>query len=91
MSKMFMSLQLDPELFLQMQAAAKAYMLDPAHPERGQCVGSRGKGDTDIVKLKLFGCVKSFLENEGWGERCFGEDAPGAPRRTVKWPKSSTK
>ncbi|KAF2255061.1 hypothetical protein BU26DRAFT_150323 [Trematosphaeria pertusa] len=78
MSKLFMSLQLTPENFLHLQAQAKTYMLDPAHPERQNCVGNRGKGDTDMVKLRLFNCVRDFL-NDGVGERFFGEyvEKPG--------------
>lgn len=73
MSKLFMSLQLSPENFLHLQAAAKSYMLDPAHPERRDCVGNRGKGDIDLVKLRLFNCVKEFLD-DGVGEHFFGEN-----------------
>ena len=78
MSKLFMSLQLSPENFLQLQAAAKSYMLDAAYPERQNCVGNRGKGDTDMVKLRLFNCVRDFL-NDGVGEQFFGEhvEKPG--------------
>lgn len=72
MSKLFMSLQLTPENFLHLQSQAKAYMLDPAHPERQSCVGNRGKGDTDMVKLKLFNCVREFLSS-GVGDDFFGE------------------
>lgn len=72
MSKVFMSLQLSPENFLRLQASAKAYMLDSAYPERQSCVGNRGKGDTDMVKLRLFNCVRDFLSN-GVGEQFFGE------------------
>lgn len=73
MSKLFMSLQLNPEDFLQLQAQAKAYMLDTTHPERQNCVGNRGKGDTDMVKLRLFNCVRDFL-NDKAGEQFFGEN-----------------
>jgi hypothetical protein len=78
MSKLFMSLQLSPENFLQLQASAKAYMLDSSHPERQNCVGNRGKGDTDMVKLRLFNCVRDFL-NDKVGEQFFGEhvEKPG--------------
>jgi hypothetical protein len=78
MSKLFISLQLTPENFLHLQAQAKLYMLDSAHPERQNCVGNRGKGDTDMVKLRLFNCVREFLNN-GLGEHFFGEhaEAPG--------------
>ncbi|KAH6720041.1 hypothetical protein BKA61DRAFT_594087 [Leptodontidium sp. MPI-SDFR-AT-0119] len=91
MSKLFTSLELTAEQFLHLQAAAKHYMLDPNYPERSDCVGSRGRGDTDMVKLKLFACVKSFLEDEGWGLRCFAEDAEGGKFRKLKWPKMKNK
>jgi hypothetical protein len=73
MSKLFMSLQLTPESFLRLQAKAKLYMLDLEHPERQNCVGNRGKGDSDMVKLRLFNCVRIFLSN-GVGEEFWGED-----------------
>lgn len=73
MSKLFMSLQLSPENFLQLQSRAKTYMLDTAYPERQNCVGNRGKGDNDMVKLRLFNCVRDFL-NDGVGEQFFGEN-----------------
>lgn len=72
MSKLFMSLQLSPESFLQLQAQAKAYMLDSSQPERQSCVGNRGRGDSDMVKLRLFNCVRDFLSS-GVGEQYFGE------------------
>jgi hypothetical protein len=80
MSKLFLSLQLTPENFLHLQAHAKAYMLDPAHPDRQSCVGNRGKGDTDMVKLRLFNCVRDFLQH-GVGEQYFGEQSE-KPRET---------
>lgn len=80
MSKLFMSLQLSPESFLHLQAEAKSYMLDPAYPERQNCVGNRGKGDTDMVKLRLFNCVREFLDG-GAGERYFGETAASKRQR----------
>ena len=86
MAKVYTSLELNAEQFLQLQAAAKKYMLDDDFPERSDCVGNRGKGDTDMTKLKLFGCVESFLEDEGWGNRCWGPSAPGAETRKLKWP-----
>ncbi|ORY19802.1 hypothetical protein BCR34DRAFT_551743 [Clohesyomyces aquaticus] len=73
MSKLFMSLQLSPENFLHLQAQAKSYMLDSERPERQSCVGNRGKGDTDMVKLRLFNCVRDFL-SDGVGDRFFGEN-----------------
>lgn len=79
MSKLFMSLNITPENFIALQALAKAYMLSPAHPERQACVGNRGKGDTDLVKLRLFNCVRDFLTDGGVGEQFFGEhvEKPG--------------
>lgn len=74
MSKLYASLHLTPEDFLHLQAAAKTYMLDPDYPERQDCVGSRVKGDNDMVKLKLFNCVRDFLA-DGVGERFFPENA----------------
>ncbi|KAK0125167.1 hypothetical protein ONS96_009028 [Cadophora gregata f. sp. sojae] len=91
MSKLFTSLELTAEQFLRLQSAAKAYMLDPNHPERGDCVGSRGRGDTDMVKLKLFACVKSFLEDEGWGARCFTAEVVGGKYRKLRWPQMKSK
>ncbi|KAJ4989839.1 hypothetical protein SVAN01_04676 [Stagonosporopsis vannaccii] len=79
MSKLFMSLNITPENFIALQALAKNYMLSPAHPERQSCVGNRGKGDTDMVKLRLFNCVRGFLADDGVGEQFFGEhvEKPG--------------
>ncbi len=90
MSKLFTSLEVTPEQFLHLQAAEKAYMLDPDRPERRDCVGSRGSSNTDMVKLKLFSCVESFLE-EGWGEKLFGPNAEGATSRKLKWPQMRNK
>lgn len=80
MSKLFMSLNITPENFIALQALAKAYMLSPAHPDRQSCVGNRGKGDTDMVKLRLFNCVRDFLADDGVGEQFFGAhvEQPGA-------------
>lgn len=93
MSKMFTSLELSPENFLHLQAAAKAYMLDDQHPERRDCVGQRGKGDTEMVKLRLWNCVRQFLEGEGNGERFFGENVvnEGMGPRTYIWPRDQQK
>ncbi|KAJ9410082.1 hypothetical protein DTO045G8_2075 [Paecilomyces variotii] len=93
MSKLFASLELSPENFLHLQAAAKAYMLDDNHPERRDCVGQRGKGDTEMVKLKLWNCVRHFLEVEGHGERFFGENVlnEGMGPRQYIWPRDQHK
>jgi hypothetical protein len=93
MSKVFSSLQLPPEEFLHLQSAAKAYMLDDDHPERRDCVGQRGKTDSDMVKLKVWKCVQLFLEMDGNGERFFGVDAPRADgedgARSMVWPENA--
>jgi len=93
MSKVFSSLQLPPEDFLHLQSAAKAYMLDDDHPERRDCVGQRGKTDSDMVKLKVWKCVQLFLEMDGNGERFFGVDAPRADgedgARSMMWPENA--
>ncbi|TAQ84139.1 hypothetical protein B7494_g7533 [Chlorociboria aeruginascens] len=91
MSKLFTSLELHPEEFIHLQAAAKSYMLDERHPERANCIGNKAKGDADMTKLKLFAVVKAFLDDEGWGERCFGESSPGADMRRIKWPQMKNK
>jgi hypothetical protein len=92
MSRLFTSLELGPEVFLEMQNAAKIYMLDENHPQRREeCVGSKGKRDPDMVKLRLFATVKSFLEDENWGEKCFGASAEGGMERKLKWPADASK
>ena len=92
MSKLYSSLELSPESFLHLQAAAKGYMLDEHHPERRDCVGQRGRGDTDLVKLKLWNCVKDFLDDLGNGEKYFGDhvnSTDGHRPRTMFWPKDA--
>ncbi len=93
MSTLFSSLHLPPEEFLHLQSAAKAYMLDDGHPERRDCVGQRGKTDSDMIKLKLWHCVKQFLDEEGNGERFFGVNAPklggGDEARSLTWPENA--
>lgn len=93
MSKLFSSLELSPENFLHLQAAAKGYMLNDEYPERRDCVGQRGKGDTEMVKLRLWNCVRNFLEAEGNGERFFGENVvnEGMGARTYIWPRDQQK
>jgi len=95
MSKLYTSLQLSPENFLKLQSAAKAYMLDDAHPDRRACVGNRAQTDGQGVKLKLVDCTEAFLEEEGHGEMFFGIHAPppgkgeqGTPgqQRGFVWP-----
>jgi hypothetical protein len=92
-SKMFTSLEISPENFLHLQAAAKNYMLNDEYPERRDCVGQRGKGDTEMVKLRLWNCVRQFLEAEGHGERFFGENVvnEGMGPRNYIWPRDQHK
>ena len=91
MSKLYSSLDLSPENFLHLQAAAKAYMLDPTHPERRETVGQRGRGDTDMVKLRLWNRTQEFLDDLGYGARYFGEHvpAPTGLQRDLYWPRDS--
>lgn len=92
MSKMFTSLEMSPENFLQLQSAAKNYMLDESRPERQDCVGQRGKGDSELVKLRLWNCVRHFLEAEGNGERFFGEHVVNAEGpKSIVWPRDQHK
>lgn len=75
MAKLFGAFQVPPEEFLELHAAAKQYMLDPAFPERRDCIGERAKGEMQVGKVKLANYVKDFLEKDGIGERFFGENA----------------
>jgi hypothetical protein len=89
--KVFSSLELAPENFLRLQSAAKAYMLDEAHPERRDVVGhKKNSGGADLAKLNLWNCVDEFLSVHGYGEKYFtagaGDEVPGAPPRTLFWP-----
>ncbi|KAK5140146.1 hypothetical protein LTR04_003134 [Oleoguttula sp. CCFEE 6159] len=92
MSKLFSSLEQTPENFLHLSAAAKAFMLDANHPERQACVGNRGKGDTDMVKLRLYNCVKEFLDG-GEGAKYFGPGTTNAEgqQRHFTWPNDVNK
>ncbi|KIX98782.1 uncharacterized protein Z520_05243 [Fonsecaea multimorphosa CBS 102226] len=94
LGKVFASLELAPENFLRLQTAAKAFMLDEAHPERKEVVGpKKNAGGSDLAKLNLWNCVEEFLSVHGYGERYFapgaGEGIPGAPQRTIFWPQDS--
>ena len=88
MSKLYTSLELDPERFLQLQASAKSYMLDPDYPDRRECVGQRGKGDSEVVKMKLWNTVARFLDEEGYGHSHFGSQVLGEQglKRSMVWP-----
>lgn len=93
MSKVYTSLELNPEKFLELQAAAKAYMLDPDHPDRRECVGQRGKGDSEVVKMKLWNTVARFLDQEGHGDSHFGSQVLGEQglKRSMVWPQDKSR
>jgi len=91
MSRLFTTLAIPPDLFIELQNAAKIYMLDDNFPSRRDCVGSKGNAETDLVKLKLFAEVESFLINGDWGERCFGVNSEGYTTRKYKWPQDRSK
>ena len=83
-----------PKTFLRLQTAAKAFMLDEAHPERRDVVGhKKNSGGADLAKLNLWNCVDEFLSLHGHGEKFFapaaGNDIPGAPQRSLFWPLDS--
>jgi hypothetical protein len=63
MSRLFTSLEVATDRFIEMQNAAKKYMLDENYPHRRECVGTKETGEPDLVKLKLFAEVESFVEN----------------------------
>ena len=93
MAKLFTSLELPPELFLQLQSAAKQFMLDESFPERREIIGVRGRGDIELVKLRLLNCVKEFLVEQGNGKRFFAPELPGieGKQRTMLWPQNMDK
>jgi len=92
-AKEFRNLELCPETFHKLQAYAKKYMLDPAHPERKTYVGNRGQTDTAQVRHDLQRCVREFLE-DGPGDEFFGldstgptgEEQSGGASRSFSWP-----
>lgn len=91
LGKVFTSLELTPETFIQLQVCAKDYMLDRDHPERRDVVGhKKSTGNNDHAKLKLYQCVEDFLEQDQRGDRYFGHVSdtsdPEAPSRTFYWP-----
>ena len=88
MAKIFKSMDLTTEEFISFQTAAKTFMLDEKHPERNETVGDRSRNEGDLTKLRLFNCVKEFLDNEGWGERVWGQGAANAASKKLKWPES---
>ena len=92
MSKLYESLEISPESFLHLQAAAKDFMINDDHPERYDTIGSRGRGDSDLVKLKLWKFTQDFLEEDDRGQEYFGEHAlpsDGLEQRSMVWPQDA--
>lgn len=90
--KLYSSLELSPENFLHLQSAAKTYMLDENYPERRDTIGQKGRGDIDLVKLKLWNFTKEFLDDLGNGQKYFGEHVPAnesQSTRTMVWPQDA--
>ena len=90
--KLYSSLELPPECFVRLQTAAKDFMLDENHPDRLDTIGQRGRGDTDLVRLKLWNIAKEFLDDLGNGLKFFGDHVPsveGQPSRTMIWPQNA--
>jgi hypothetical protein len=90
--KLYSSLELPPECFVHLQAAAKDFMLDENHPDRLDTIGQRGRGDTDLVRLKLWNIAKEFLDDLGNGLKFFGDHVPsveGQSPRTMIWPQNA--
>lgn len=91
LGKLFNTLELSVEAFLEVQNAAKDFMLDENHPERREVVGYKKSNiNNDVAKLKLWNCVDEFLRLENVGEKFFGHqvniNTPEAPVRTFFWP-----
>jgi hypothetical protein len=90
--RLYSSLELPPESFVRLQTAAKDFMLDENHPDRLDTIGQRGRGDTDLVRLKLWNIAKEFLDDLGNGLKFFGDHVPsveGQPPRTMIWPQNA--
>ena len=90
--RLYSSLELPPESFVRLQTAAKDFMLDENHPDRLDTIGQRGRGDTDLVRLKLWNIAKEFLDDLGNGLKFFGDHVPsveGQPSRTMIWPQNA--
>jgi len=81
----YSQMQINTEQFLNLQKAAREYMLDEDHPERMDIIARRGSRETDAIKLKLYTIVKSFLEDGGWGEEFWEENVPRGPGKTMTW------
>ena len=91
MSELYEKLQVTPDQFLHLQAAAKDYMLDPDHPERREVIGKKSAVDlpsSNTAKIKLYRITSAFLWEEGWGEKCWGANAPRSVPRDINWPEA---
>ncbi|KUJ20922.1 uncharacterized protein LY89DRAFT_778568 [Mollisia scopiformis] len=92
MKEIYKELEVTPHEYLELQNAAKDYMLDPQHPDRLECVGSKVR-KPGLTKMKLHQCTLAFLRDEGWGDYFWGSEAPGAslPDRKLIWPEKSNR
>lgn len=86
-AEQLVSMQISAEWYLQIQAAAKEYMLDVRYPERMGAVGFKTRAGAD--SSDIFNCCLKFLEQE-WGENCWGIMADFYEGRTLLWPKNKT-
>lgn len=86
MGLMFRELQLVPHNYLKLTSEAKAYMLDPNHPERRNVTGERkDSAAQDAARMRLWGSVEDFLKVRGAGEKYFARSVEGR-NRTMFWP-----
>lgn len=87
------SLELSKDNWLAFKEETRNYMLDPAHPERRNCVGHRGSGNGEKVRRDLELCAEDLLGPKGCGDRFFSEHAvnEGMPPRTNIWPRDRQK
>lgn len=86
-AKLLLSMQISAEWYLQIQAAAKEYMLDVRYPKRMAAVGLKTRAGADSTDL--FNCCMEFLEQE-WGENCWGIMADVHEGRNLLWPQNKT-
>ncbi|KAG9236687.1 hypothetical protein BJ875DRAFT_482075 [Amylocarpus encephaloides] len=85
-SELFLSLQVSIEQFVNLEGAAKDFMLDENHLERRECVGKTKKANNIAIQQQLIACVECFLLNEGWGEQCWGVFSEGRNQSNILWP-----
>lgn len=82
-AKQYLSMQISRDWYLQIQAAAKLWMLDVSYPQRMGSVGLKTRAGADSTEL--FDCCMEFLEQQ-WGENCWGRMADSFEGRDLVWP-----